>query len=246
MTSQARNGQQKNAPAQNPRGPWPSADAAVATILLGERYSNDRLHFISRVILLLTVALCISIIGNLAMLPNPPRYRYIPVSTSGLVLPQVPLTQPNHDDQYVVDWTIDAVTRLYSFDFMNYRAQLQDAQKNLTATGWQSFQQMWTDANNFTAVTGNNFVLTAVPTGAGKVTDKYIIEGSDANEPDVHAWTVEFPMLITYRSAASERNGVKKEGRIITQPQNMTVTVTRVGVFLNHTGLGIKYILGER
>jgi intracellular multiplication protein IcmL len=235
MTSQTRNGQQKTAPADRPRGPWPSADVAVATILLGERYSNDRLHFISRVILLLTVALCISVIGNLAMFPNPPRYRYVPVSTSGFVLPQVPMTQANHDDGYVVEWTIDAVTRLYSFDFLNYRAQLQDAQKNLTAEGWKTFQAAWQESNNFAAVEGNKFVLTAVPTGAGVITDQ-------GEEDGVYTWQVKFPMLVTYRTAASERNGAKKEGRIISDPVTVFATVTRVGVFLNHTGLGIKAI----
>lgn len=208
-------------------------------ILFGERYSNERLHFVSRIITLLTIALVISIIGNLAMLPNPPRYRYVPISNSGLVLPQVPLGEANHDDQFVVDWTIDAVTRLYSFDFLNYRYQLQESQKNLTAMGWDSFQTSMKESNNFAAILGNSFVLTAVPTGAGRITKKGMINGN-------FAWKVEFPMLVTYRTAASERNGIKIEGRIISDPQNMTVTVTRVGVFLNHTGLGIKAIVGER
>ena len=239
MTSQPRAGQQKTAPRPKPKGPWPSAEAAVAMILFGERYSSERLYFISRIIMLLTVALAISIIGNLAMFPNPPRYRYVPISTSGLVLPQVPLGQANHDDQYVIDWTVDAVTRLYSFDFLNYRAQLQDSQKNLTAMGWDSFQLSMKESNNFAAILGNNFVLTAVPTGVGKITKKGMIDGN-------FAWKVEFPMLVTYRSSSSERNGVKSEGRVISDPLNMTVTVTRVGVFLNHSGLGIKAINGER
>ncbi len=240
-------GQQKNGASRSKGSVWPTAENAVAMILLGQRYANDRLYFISRIITLLFVALLISAVGNIAMLPNPPRYRYIPVSTSGLVLPQVPLTRANHDDQYVVEWTIDAVTRLYSFDFLNYRVQLQDAQKNLTATGWDSFQASLKESNNFEAILGNNFVLTAVPTGAGRVTRQGVEEYKiDGRMQDIYTWTVEFPMLITYRASSGMKNGVKTEGRVISDPQNMTVTVTRVGVFLNHTGLGIRAIVGER
>jgi len=208
-------------------------------ILLGERYANDRLHHLSRITMLMLVALAISIVGNLAMYPNPPRLRYVPVSTNGLVLPQVPLTQPNHPDEYVVEWTIDALTRLYSFDFLNYRSQLQDAQKNLTAMGWESFQNSMKESNNFAAILGNQFVLTAVPTGAGRVVDKGLVD-------DAFTWTVEFPMLISYRAAARGSNAINSEGRVISDSLNMRVTVSRVGVFLNHTGLGIKSIVGRR
>ena len=214
---------------------------AVAMILFGDRYANDRLHFISRIIFILTVALVISIIGNVAMMPNPPRYRYVPVSTSGIVLPQVPLAEANHEDKFVVDWTIDAVTRLFSFDFLNYRSQLQDSQKNLTAMGWESFQTLMKESNNFNAILGNKFVLTAVPTGSGKVTKTTVMNGN-------YTWKVEFPMLISYRAAKMGREGgaPTPEGRVITDTLKMTITVSRVGVFLNHSGLGIKAIVGER
>ncbi|WP_259184166.1 DotI/IcmL family type IV secretion protein [Rhizobium sp. BK176] len=239
MSVQMRKGQQNTTAQQKPTGPWPSADRAVAMILFGERYSSERLYFVSRVMTMMVIALVISIIGNLAMFPNPPRYRYIPVSNSGLVLPQVPLSQPNHDDQFVIDWTIDAVTRLHSFDFMNYRLQLQDAQKNLTATGWDSFQASMKESNNFAAILGNSFVLTAVPTGAGKIISTDVVKGN-------YTWTIQFPMLISYRSSAPENAQRKTEGRVISDALNMTVTVSRVGVFLNHTGLGIKAMVGKR
>ncbi|MBY3433816.1 DotI/IcmL/TraM family protein [Rhizobium laguerreae] len=239
MSVQMRKGQQNAVTQPKSPGPWPSADRAVAMILFGERYSNERLYFVSRVMTLMLIALTISMIGNLAMFPNPPRYRYIPISNSGLVLPQVPLSQPNHDDQYVIDWTIDAVTRLHSFDFMNYRLQLQDAQKNMTAAGWESFQASMKQSNNFAAILGNSFVLTAVPTGAGKVIDKELVKGN-------YTWTIQFPMLISYRSSPPENAQRKTEGRVISDALNMTVTVSRVGVFLNHTGLGIKAMVGKR
>lgn len=218
-------------------GPWPSAETAVAAILLGQRFANDRLHFTSRIVLLLTISLLLSLAGNVAMFPNPPLYRYVPISQSGVILPQVPLDRPNHDDQFVVDWTIDAMTRLYSFDFLNYRTQFQDSKKNLTAQGWVNFEEAITASNNFDAILANSFVLTAVPVGKGSVVKTGLIG-------DTYAWKVRFPMLVSYRSSADPKKG--GEGRLITDTWNMSVVVTRVGVFLNEKGLGIRSFIAQR
>jgi intracellular multiplication protein IcmL len=205
-------------------------------IILGQRYSSDRLHYMSRIVLMLFISLLVSLFANFIMFPNPIEYRYIPISNTGLVLPQVPRSQPNHDDKYVTDWTVDAVTRLYSFDFVNYREQLQEAQRNLTISGWKSFETAMNDSGNFKAIIGNRFVLTAVPTGAGRVTAQGLIDGKE------HSWTVEFPMLISYRSSIKDAKGNLK---VTTQALKMAITVVRVPVFLNHTGLGIRAIVGE-
>jgi intracellular multiplication protein IcmL len=220
---------------------WPSSNKAVGMILLGQQYSNDRLHYISRIVLGLIIALTLSIVGNIVMWPNPPKYRYVPIDNSGLVLPQIPIWQPNNDDQFIVDWTVDAITRLYSFDFMNYRQQLQDARKNLTPLGWRTFEAALQESNSFNAILSNNFVLTAVPTGEGKITSQFV-----NTDTERYQWVVEFPMLITYRTAASEVNGKRVEGRIVSDPQNMKITVSRVSAFSNHSGLGIRSVVATR
>lgn len=215
--------------------PWPSAERAIASLLLRDWYANARLHYITRITVALVVLLAMSLVGTVALINRPPQFRYILTSPSGQVLPQVPLTQANHDDKFIVDWTIDAVTRLYSFDFINYRLQFQDAKKNMTTQGWNSFEEAMKVSGNFNAVLGNSYVTTAVPTGPGKIVKTGAIN-------DRYAWKVEFPMLISYRSSVRDKDG---KLRLTTQALTMSVTVIRQPIFLNAAGLGIRAILAE-
>lgn len=216
-------------------GPWPSAEEAISSLLLRDWYANVRVHYMSRVVAALAVLLAVSLVGTFVLIDRPPQFRYVLTNTVGQVLPQVPLSQPNHDDQFVVDWTVDSITRLYSFDFVNFRLQFQEAQKNMTAVGWKSFEEAMKVSGNFNAVVGNRYVTTAVPTGPGRVIGKGDILGR-------HAWKVEFPMLISYRSSAKDQDG---KLRVTNQPLTMTVTVIRQSVFLNEAGLGIRAIVAE-
>lgn len=217
------------------KGPWPTADEAVSSIILGGWYANVRLHYMSRIAVALVALVSVSLLGTIALINRPPQFRYILTSPSGQVLPQVPLSEPNHDDQFVVDWTIDAITRLYSFDFVNYRLQFQDAQKNMTTAGWDNFEQAMKVSGNFNAVIGNRYVTTAVPTGPGKVVKTGDIMGRQA-------WKVEFPMLISYRSSEKDRDG---KLRVTNQPLSMSITVIRQPIFLNQDGLGVRAIVAE-
>lgn len=227
---------------------WPSAESAVTAILLGDLYANARIHFISRILTGAVVATAILIIGVYALLERPPQYRYILTDTTGVVIPMVPLTRPNHEDQYLIDWTVDAITRLYTFDYDNYRLQFQDAKKNLTIGGWESFEQSMEASGNFNSVKGYQYVTTAAPTGPGRITKTGEISLPVAPgffSPVMesrYAWKVEFPMVISYRSSR-----VGKDGKPLISEQNLTIsaTVIRVPEYVNPTGLSIRAIVAE-
>ncbi|NTF17190.1 hypothetical protein G6L37_01940 [Agrobacterium rubi] len=227
---------------------WPSAESAVAAILLGDLFASARLHFVSRILTGAIISVTILLIGAYALLDRPAQYRYILTDTTGIVIPMIPLTQPNHENQYLIDWTVDAVTRLYTFDYENYRLQWQDAKKDLTIGGWDSFEKSMEASGNFNAVRGYQYVTTAAPTGPGKVTKTGEI--SLPVRPGLfspvmesrYAWKVEFPMVISYRSSR-----VGKDGKPLISEQNLTMsaTVIRVPEYVNPTGLSIRALVLE-
>ena len=216
--------------------PWPSAESVTAKLLVRDWYANARLHYAARITGLLTIVLAVSLIGIIALWDRPPQFRYILATEEGLVMEIIDPSLPNHEDEYVVKWTIDAITRLYSFDFVNYRHQFQDAKANLTTQGWWNFEDAMAISGNFNAVLGNKFVTTAVPTGPGRVVKRGPFLGR-------FAWKVEFPMLISYRS--SYRDQQTGRSRNTTQQLNMSVTVIRQPEYLNAAGLGIRAIVAE-
>lgn len=218
-------------------GRWPSAEFAVSTILHRDTFANARLHFVVRMATLLFLIALVGAAGVWVLMLRPPIYRYVMTDATGAVLPIIPTEKRNQSDEFVVKWTIDAITRLYSFDFSNYRGQLQDAQKNLTVVGWRDFEKSLERSGNFKAVIGNGYVTSAVPTGPGRIT-----------RADVHptlgrfAWKVEFPMLVTFRSASQDR-----ENRSLTANLDLRVSavVIRQPEYLNPAGLGIRQIIAE-
>ncbi|WP_327210641.1 DotI/IcmL/TraM family protein [Rhizobium leguminosarum] len=230
------------------RSVWPSAEMAVASILLADVYANARLHFVSRICAGAILGAMILFLGFVALWDRPPQYRYILTNREGIVVEQVPLAQRNHDDKFVTDWAVDAITRLYTFDYENYRLQFQDAKKNLTQVGWDSFQKAMMDSGNFNAVVGYKYVTSAAPTGPGRIIKTGSIRGVTEDIDgartieDRYAWKIEFPMVISYRSSK-----LGSDGRPLVSEQNLTmsVTVIRVPEFLNQAGLGIRAIVAE-
>lgn len=214
---------------------WPAAENAIGTILMKDRYANFRLHHVSRIMTVVISLVLISLIGTVILISRPPQYRYVLTDVSGKVLPLVPLDSPNHQDDFIVEWTIDAVTRLYSFDFVNYRNQFQEAKGDMTTVGWKNFEKAMDISGNFRSVVGNRYVTTAVPTGPGRVTKTGQLLGR-------HAWKVEFPMLISYRSSQEDDDGRQ---RVTNQQLNVAVTVARQPEYLNKDGLGIRAIVAE-
>lgn len=227
---------------------WPSAESAVAALLLGDLFANARIHFVTRILTGAVISATILLIGVYALIDRPPQYRYILTDTTGVVIPMVPLTQPNQDDQYLIDWTIDAVTRLYTFDYENYRLQFQDAKRNLTVGGWDQFEKAMEESGNFNAVTGYQYVTTAAPTGPGRIvkTGEIALPVAPGFFSPVmesrYAWKIEFPMVISYRSSMKGKDG---KPLLSEQNLNMSVTVVRVPEYINPTGLSIRALVAE-
>lgn len=216
-------------------GPWPQVEDVIGAQLRERRYANVRLHFICTLVVLIAIVMAASLFGTAALWLKPPQYGYILIEEDGKVLPQVPLDQPNHNDQYVIDWAVDAITRLYSIDYINYRVQLQEARHNLTTVGWKNYQEAMRLSGNFNAIIGNQFVTTAVPLGPGRIIKTGNVLGR-------HAWKIEFPMLISYRAS---RVNAEDAPTVTNQEITMAVTVIRMPEYLNKHGLGIRAIVGE-
>lgn len=209
------------------------AEGIVETILLRDRYRRDRLEYLVRMTAIACGLVVLLVVANVIAVGRGDRYRFVMTDSVGKILPLVPLTQPNATDEQVTTWTIDAVTRAYSFDFANYRRQFQQAQKVLSLTGWEGFERSLIDSGNFVAIKENRYVTTAAPNGPARVVSKSLL--SDAAGNQRWGWTVEFPMLITYRNSR----------QAISQDLTVKAIVVRMPEYINPQGLGIRQIIAQ-
>jgi intracellular multiplication protein IcmL len=198
------------------------ADDALEIVRLRNEFYRDNYRKIVGV-LLFAILIIIILAGTLVYLvTNPPEPRYFATDAQGRIIRLVPLDQPNLSPAALLQWANLAAVAAFTYDFVNYRQNLQAASNFFTPDGWTKFVQVLNDSNNLNAVIAKKLVVTAVATGAPTILQQGILDGR-------YAWRVNLPMLITYQSASQ-----------FTQ-QNVVVTmlITRVSALNSAQGIGI-------
>ncbi len=204
------------------------AEDALEVVKLRNNFYRDSYR---RVILVLLLSIILNVLlaiagGYLFMYrPNP---QYFATTADGRVIKLVPLSQPNLSKRAVLQWAVQAATSAYSYNFVNYRKQLEEASNYFTPEGWQQFLKSLEASRNLKAVEAKKLVVSAVPTGAPVVVQEGLIRGR-------YAWKIQMPMLVTYQSASTQ----------IQQSLFITMLVTRVPTLNAPKGIGIAQFVAQ-
>jgi intracellular multiplication protein IcmL len=211
-----------------------NSDQIIGTILLRDRHRRFRYQQAAQIVVLLLVVLCISVAGNFRLASKPLQFRFLLTDVDGRLTIPVPITQKKVEDEQLKAWAVDAITRIWTFDFSNYRTQLQDAQRYMTVFGWKEFEKALAQSGNFNAVIANRYSMTAAPTGPAVILSQGI--STIAGSPPRYTWQVELPVIITYRSSKQE----------ITQPLKIKATVGRMPEYITAgSGLAIRGVVAR-
>ncbi len=175
----------------------------------------------------------LSIVANLILfgliiylIQHPTNPLYFPADKIGRLIKVVPLQESDMTTDDVEAWTIQAVQAAYSYDFMNYRGQLQNAQKYFTDYSWRSYMKALAASNNLKALTERKFIVTASVVGQLKVLNNAMLGGAQA-------WKFQMPVLVTY--SMPPFNDKSK----FSNPLVVTVVVQRQNVLKSYKGLAI-------
>jgi intracellular multiplication protein IcmL len=183
----------------------------------------------------LMIALLISVLINLAMasllvylVTNPPPPRYFATSINGRITPLFPLNEPNQSDSAVLQWANQAAIAAFTYNFVNYREELQASSGFFTPEGWTQFLNALKQSNNLEAVKAKKLIVSAVATRAPIILQKGLLNGR-------YSWRIQMPILVTYQSASE-----------FTQQNNVvTMLVTRVSTLNSPRGIGIaQFVVG--
>ncbi len=183
----------------------------------------------------LIIALLVSICINFAMasliiylLTHPPAPKYFATSIGGRITPLFPLNEPNQSDSAVLQWGNQAATAAFTYNFVNYREELQASSQFFTSDGWSQFLTALQQSNNLDAVKAKKLIVSAVATRAPIILQKGVLNGR-------YSWRVQMPVLVTYQSASE-----------FTQQNNVvTMLITRVSTLNSPRGIGIsQFVVG--
>lgn len=204
------------------------AEDALMVVNLRNKFYKDSQR---RVILALIVSIVINfLLGSMLgyIITHPPEPRYFATSINGRITPLFPLSEPNQSDSAVLQWANQAAIAAFTYNFVNYRDELQASSGFFTAEGWDQFLTALQQSNNLDAVKAKKLIVSAVATRAPIILQKGILNGS-------YSWRVQMPILVTYQSASE-----------FTQQNNVvTLLITRVSTLNSPRGIGIsQFVVG--
>lgn len=162
---------------------------------------------------------------------NPTHPIYFATDNVGRLIRIVPINQPNATDEDVVNWAIEAMQATFSMDYVNYRMQLQGAQKYFTDYGWTNYMNAIEAANNISALTTRKMIVLVKVVSQPRIVAEGILGGA-------YAWKIEMPMLATYSLPLYD------ETTKFSNPINITIVVQRQPILQSYKGLGIAQIIG--
>lgn len=199
------------------------AEDALKTVHHRNKFYKDNQR---RVVVAVIIALAVNLIMAFLLIyiiTHPPRPKYFATSINGRITPLYPLNEPNQSDSAVLQWANQAAIAAFSYNFVNYRDELQAASGFFTSDGWKQFLAALSQSNNLDSVKVKKLVVSAVATRAPIILEKGVLNGR-------YSWRVQMPILVTYQSASE-----------FTQ-QNLVVTmlITRVSTLNSPRGIGIS------
>ncbi len=203
-------------------------DAATIVVKNRSEYYRDNYRRVI-IALLLSIMIIASLITSLVYITtHPPQPVYFATTIQGRITPIVPLDQPNLPPSALLQWANQAAIASYTYNFQDYRAELQAASDFYTPSGWSNFLDALNKSNNLTTVIQKKLVVSAVATGAPQILDQGVIDG-------VYTWKVQMPMLVSYQSASA----------FAQQQVMVTIIIQRVSTLSSFRGVGIASLIAQ-
>jgi intracellular multiplication protein IcmL len=198
---------------------------------------NQAVHLILRrlvaVALLATLAAGISVVCMFGIYGRPVPPVYLPVTEDGLLLPLIPLNQPNVDKGGASAYALEALHAVYTYDYINWRDQLNAASLYFSPQGFAQFQSELQNSHILDAVRERHMIVSIKPLG-----EVAVKQGT--NPAGVYTWHVDVPIEVTYTAHGQTANGAADAGNV--QKGVATLFISRVPNTINPRGLAVQVI----
>lgn len=206
-------------------------DALVAVVARNSFYKQ--MHYLALaafgLALLVIIALTIVLIF---LIKNPTPPIYFATNHVGRLINIIPLDQPNMTEDDVASWAAAAVEAAYSYDYVNFRSQLQKAEKFFTTPGWTEYMKALKASNNLTAVQERKMAVLAKVVAKPVLTNHAVLSGR-------YAWQFKIPVLVTYQFPPFDQQAKYANSL------EVTMTIRRENVLDSYGGLGIVQIVSR-
>lgn len=210
----------------------PVYNNALSLVFVRNEFYKKKFHFVLGIFVLNLLGVIALSCMLIYLIKNPPHPIYFVADPVGRLIQDIPVSEPNMSLEEVSAWTVEAVQSAYTYDYMNYRSQLQSAQKYFTLGGWRSYMNNLTKSNNLVALTTRSLIQM----GAVVRPPQLLIQGHMGS---VYAYKFQLQVLMTYWYPPY--NDKSK----IYNPLLVTVIVQRRGLLESYKGLAVGQMNAE-
>lgn len=205
-----------------------TVESGLALVVERNEFYREGYQKIWLAVLFLLLINAILVAGIVYKIMTPPQPQYFAATSDGKIIDFHPLNDPAVSDDFVAQWSANAVRRAFSLDFMHFRGQLQRASADFTPSGWQYFVTALKQSNNLKTLTDLKMVSDAEITSAPQILEKDLVGG-------VYAWKVEMSILVTFTNDKQK----------IPMPMKVTLIVLREPVNNYPSQIAINNFLPE-
>lgn len=202
----------------------------LGSVVVRNEYYRDGYRSLLRIAVLQGVVI-VGLIGVMFYVVHihQPENRYFATTEDGRLVPMIALNEPNLSTPALMSWVAQAATEVMTFGFSDYRRRLQEASRNFTRRGWESFTVALQRSRIIETVNEFQQVVTAAPASAPILKEEGVVAGR-------YRWVVQLPLVLTYQSGARTRS------------DNLLITfvVVRVHRLESPNGVGIEQWVAEK
>ncbi len=211
-----------------------NASDALELVHKRNAFYRKKFHLMFGVSLLaLVVIICLSMLLSY-VLNNSSKPLYFVANDDGVLIQETPLELPLAIGE-VNAWVIKAIESGNSFDFVNYRSQLQDSQKYFSDYAWAEYMKGLKASLNLVAMLERKEVWISKVTSAPVVLNASPIKGE-------YAWRIE---MILKETRLKPPLYLNTPGSSSTATYKVNVVVQRKPLLQSYQGLAVLSMVKE-
>lgn len=192
----------------------------MATTQASQFYRN---YFQALVILLIIVIFVIltMVFVVLYQIYNRPLPEFSAFTPNNQKMVLTSFNEPNLLPSTLLRWGSKGAVASYSFDFVNYKAQMMEAALYFTAAGWADYQSSLSSLID--QIIQKQLFVNGVVSGDPIISNQGPLPGRG------YVWRLQIPFLVTYQTAEA----LKKQRFLV------SMTVVKIPTNIDPTGIGV-------
>jgi intracellular multiplication protein IcmL len=197
---------------------------AIVTVLNRNAFYRDGYRLLLRLSIIQGIVIVVLAVGIISLFLSIENKRvYFATTSDGRIINIVPLNDPYRTSAEVVEFAARTAHNVMSFDYRDYRDNLQRASSDFTTTGWDSFSKALRDSHIIDSVTAHKLVISMKIEGAPEIKQASVKNG-------IYTWYLQMPVTIEF-------DGEQAPEAIRTV---LLLQVVRVSTLQNPEGISIE------